>query len=149
MNIIITPLHWLRDDRGWWTADAYRIEPCEEGGFAARVTGPSSRAFSTICERVSFEAAKEVAQEHHDRRVLSFLKLTDAEIEAIAASNAALRKVRPEPCLKDRCRSPVACEGWGYCRERNLMTDEVDEAGHRPQSLIDERRAQAATRKAK
>lgn len=25
----------------------------------------------------------------------------------------------PEPCIKDRCYSPVACNGWGYCRERN------------------------------
>lgn len=26
----------------------------------------------------------------------------------------------PEPCLKGRCRSPVACNGFGYCRERNM-----------------------------
>jgi hypothetical protein len=29
----------------------------------------------------------------------------------------------PEPCLDlidGRCSSPVACSGWGYCRERNL-----------------------------
>lgn len=25
----------------------------------------------------------------------------------------------PEPCLDGQCRSPVACGGWGYCRERN------------------------------
>lgn len=25
----------------------------------------------------------------------------------------------PEKCLKTRCFSPLACEGWGYCRERN------------------------------
>lgn len=25
-----------------------------------------------------------------------------------------------EQCLKGRCYSPVACEGFGYCRERNL-----------------------------
>lgn len=23
-------------------------------------------------------------------------------------------------CLKDQCRSPVACGGFGYCRERNM-----------------------------
>jgi hypothetical protein len=23
-------------------------------------------------------------------------------------------------CLKDQCRSPVACGGWGYCREKNF-----------------------------
>lgn len=23
-------------------------------------------------------------------------------------------------CIKDRCRSPVACGGFGYCRERNV-----------------------------
>lgn len=26
----------------------------------------------------------------------------------------------PEPCLKDQCRSPLACDAWGYCRERNM-----------------------------
>lgn len=31
--------------------------------------------------------------------------------------------MQPEPCLKDRCRSPVACGGWGYCRERNFIDD--------------------------
>ena len=23
-------------------------------------------------------------------------------------------------CQKDQCRSPVACGGFGYCRERNM-----------------------------
>lgn len=27
----------------------------------------------------------------------------------------------PEPCLKDRCYSPLACQGFGYCRERNFI----------------------------
>ena len=32
---------------------------------------------------------------------------------------------QPEPCLSAAdfapgvCRSPIACGGWGYCRERN------------------------------
>ena len=26
----------------------------------------------------------------------------------------------PMPCLKDRCWSPIACNGFGYCRERNF-----------------------------
>lgn len=25
-----------------------------------------------------------------------------------------------EPCLKGRCYSPVACNAFGYCRERNF-----------------------------
>ena len=25
----------------------------------------------------------------------------------------------PEPCINGRCFSPMACNGWGYCRERN------------------------------
>ncbi len=29
--------------------------------------------------------------------------------------------MQPEPCMKGRCRSPVACGGWGYCRERNIL----------------------------
>lgn len=24
----------------------------------------------------------------------------------------------PEPCLNDQCRSPVACNGFGFCRQR-------------------------------
>ena len=30
---------------------------------------------------------------------------------------------QPEPCLDlvdGRCSSPVACFGWGYCRDRNF-----------------------------
>lgn len=27
---------------------------------------------------------------------------------------------QPEPCLSGHCRSPLACDGFGYCRERNL-----------------------------
>lgn len=27
---------------------------------------------------------------------------------------------RPEPCLSAPCRSPFACNIWGYCRERNM-----------------------------
>lgn len=30
--------------------------------------------------------------------------------------------VAPEPCLKGRCYSPTACNGWGYCRERNMRS---------------------------
>lgn len=30
-------------------------------------------------------------------------------------------------CLKDRCRSPVACGGFGYCRERNQDGRSMDE----------------------
>lgn len=26
------------------------------------------------------------------------------------------------PCLADRCWSPVACGGFGYCRQRNFKT---------------------------
>ena len=42
----------------------------------------------------------------------------------------------PEPCIEGRCFSPVACNGWGYCRERNK--------GRAPsQYQIDRRRADA------
>ena len=30
-----------------------------------------------------------------------------------------------EKCLKGYCRSPVACAGFGNCRERNFLTKEV------------------------
>lgn len=26
----------------------------------------------------------------------------------------------PEPCIGGRCFSPIACNGFGYCRERNI-----------------------------
>jgi len=37
----------------------------------------------------------------------------------------------PEPCLKGRCYSPVACNGWGYCRERNYLTEAESELDSR------------------
>lgn len=27
---------------------------------------------------------------------------------------------QPEPCIGKRCYSPMACGGFGYCRNRNL-----------------------------
>lgn len=40
-----------------------------------------------------------------------------------------------EPCLDAPCRSPVACSGFGYCRERNagdkITTPEMIEARRR------------------
>lgn len=33
------------------------------------------------------------------------------------------------PCIhKDRCRSPLACSGFGYCRERNFDGHGMHEA---------------------
>jgi len=26
---------------------------------------------------------------------------------------------QPEPCISGRCYSPIACGGFGYCRDRN------------------------------
>ncbi|CAN7381023.1 hypothetical protein LJR220_003386 [Bradyrhizobium sp. LjRoot220] len=31
-------------------------------------------------------------------------------------------------CIKKTCRSPVACEGFGYCRERNFDGAGMDES---------------------
>ena len=28
--------------------------------------------------------------------------------------------LQPQECIKDRCYSPVACNGFGYCREKNF-----------------------------
>lgn len=53
----------------------------------------------------------------------------------------------PEPCIKQRCYSPTACEGWGFCRERNISEDPIDENGQRPEWLILERRIMAHERK--
>ena len=30
-----------------------------------------------------------------------------------------------EPCTNGPCRSPVACSGFGYCRERNMGASTV------------------------
>ncbi len=47
----------------------------------------------------------------------------------------------PEPCLEERCWSPVACGAFGYCRERNMR-------GITPTTTIVERwRRVAAQRK--
>jgi len=32
------------------------------------------------------------------------------------------------PCLKDQCRSPLACHSFGYCRERNFDGCPMDQA---------------------
>lgn len=57
----------------------------------------------------------------------------------------------PEPCLgaEQRCRSPLACSGWGYCRERNMLAslDSIAERGTSIDSAIAVRRAEAAKRK--
>lgn len=52
----------------------------------------------------------------------------------------------PETCLKKRCYSPTACEGWGYCRERNIEADPIDSDGRRSPELIAERRNDALAR---
>lgn len=39
----------------------------------------------------------------------------------------ALAKFR---CIGEHgCRSPLACSGWGYCRERNMDGLPIDERG--------------------
>lgn len=46
-------------------------------------------------------------------------------VERIADSLAQIKvkaSMRPR-CIKDRCYSPVACGGFGYCRELNMRDD--------------------------
>ena len=38
----------------------------------------------------------------------------------LAAKAREIAAPQPELCLKGRCFSPIACGGWGYCRERNM-----------------------------
>lgn len=38
-------------------------------------------------------------------------------------------------CLNDTCRSPVACKGFGYCRQRNLRESALDELAAETQRL--------------
>lgn len=45
----------------------------------------------------------------------------------------------PEPCIRGRCWSPTACNGWGYCRERNLKYP----GGRPPEATIAALRNQA------
>lgn len=49
----------------------------------------------------------------------------------------------PEPCLSGRCRSPLACHGWGYCRERNAGRDAGRRALEEWRQIAAERRALA------
>lgn len=42
----------------------------------------------------------------------------------LAESRKAAEAMADQPgfwdsCISDQCRSPVACDGFGYCRERN------------------------------
>lgn len=48
----------------------------------------------------------------------------------------------PEPCVEGRCYSPLACNGWGYCRKRN---EGIAPTGYEMQTY----RLIAADRKAK
>lgn len=50
----------------------------------------------------------------------------------------------PEPCLTGRCWSPVACNGWGYCRERNAGIPGIPSP-----ETVDWFRAEASERSAK
>lgn len=43
-----------------------------------------------------------------------------AQTEGGATVNSDAREPAPIKCTKDRCYSPVACGGWGYCRELNF-----------------------------
>lgn len=75
MDNKVKKLEWVEEvSATWWTADAYRIEVFDGGGFAARVSSPQSRAFRTIAYGVSFEAAKAAAQADYERRILSALE---------------------------------------------------------------------------
>ncbi len=68
------PLEWCEEIGGtWWTADAYRIETFDGGGFAARVSHPQSRAFRTIGIFNTVDEAKAAAQADFNHRILSCL----------------------------------------------------------------------------
>lgn len=57
----------------------------------------------------------------------------------------------PEPCLsvgRGGCHSPVACNGWGYCRERNFVEGVPSEETQRNwRKLAEERRIHSHGRK--
>lgn len=47
----------------------------------------------------------------------------------------------PEPCIKGRCFSPTACNGWGYCRERNEGYEPTSEYMAKCRALAQDRSA--------
>jgi hypothetical protein len=49
----------------------------------------------------------------------------------------------PEPCLERRCYSPLACEGFGYCRTRNSAGSPTLEDRARWRRQAAERKAEA------
>lgn len=51
----------------------------------------------------------------------------------------------PEPCTKGRCYSPTACNGWGYCRERNEGRLPTEAEQRELRDLAAERRAKEET----
>ena len=54
-----------------------------------------------------------------------------------------LSEARRDPCIaRHGCRSPVACGGFGYCRERNFSDERTTEA------TIAAHRREAASRQA-
>lgn len=46
----------------------------------------------------------------------------DPSEPSYGAARAAISAMR-KPCLSGRCYSPLACSGFGYCRERNFAGD--------------------------
>jgi hypothetical protein len=88
--VAVKPLEWREEVAGmWWTAENYRIEACDGGGFAARVTAPSSRNFHTLVFGVSFEAAKAAAQADFEQRIRSAL------VSAPAAPSDGMGQFKP------------------------------------------------------
>lgn len=70
----VKSLVWVEEAQGLrWSADAYRIESDDAGGFSARVKGHQSGAFRTLCFSVSLDEAKKTAQADFQQYVISCL----------------------------------------------------------------------------
>lgn len=75
VGMVVKKLEWVEVVTDtWWIADAYRIEPFDGGGFAARMSDPQSRAFKTLSYGVPFARAKAVCDEHYEARILAALE---------------------------------------------------------------------------
>ena len=139
--VAVKPLEWVEEVADmWWTADCYRVETCDAGGFAARVAAPASRSFRTLAFGVSFEAAKAAAQADYETRIRSALvsaPAAEAEpagyagtvgdmLAAPSASQEALREARDEyGWLIEHGTSPVSSPAY-YAGGGNWANEPYD-----------------------
>jgi hypothetical protein len=101
-------LIWSNEHAGWWKA----------GGWGyARGLNDAGRFTREQALRICRDA---IPTAPYIGRISELpVRLADVE-EFISGKNLPASITSSIACTKDRCRSPSACSGFGYCRNHNL-----------------------------